>query len=64
MTQDAPIPPDAELGLGEERQEDGAVPDGAVPDDDAVDRLTAERDEYLDALLRLKAEFDNYRKRN
>jgi molecular chaperone GrpE len=32
----------------------------------AVDELTAatkERDEYLDALQRLKAEFDNYRKR-
>jgi molecular chaperone GrpE len=42
------------------------APDG-VPtepvDDDAVGRLTAERDEYLDALQRLKAEFDNYRKR-
>jgi molecular chaperone GrpE len=33
---------------------------------EAVDELTAvtrERDEYLDALQRLKAEFDNYRKR-
>ena len=33
---------------------------------DAVDELEAvrkERDEYLDALQRLKAEFDNYRKR-
>jgi molecular chaperone GrpE len=59
VTQDAPIPSDAEVGFGHERQEDGVV-----PDDDAVDRLTAERDEYLDALQRLKAEFDNYRKRN
>jgi molecular chaperone GrpE len=34
--------------------------------DEAVDPLAAaekERDEYLDALQRLKAEFDNYRKR-
>jgi molecular chaperone GrpE len=28
-----------------------------------VEQLTKERDEYLDALQRLKAEFDNYRKR-
>ena len=34
--------------------------------EEAVDELAAaqkERDEYLDALQRLKAEFDNYRKR-
>ncbi len=30
---------------------------------DPVAAVTRERDEYLDALLRLKAEFDNYRKR-
>jgi len=44
----------------------------AVPDTDSVTdaqpsadhaKLTAERDQYLDALQRLKAEFDNYRKR-
>ena len=29
----------------------------------ALAAVTAERDEYLDALQRLKAEFDNYRKR-
>jgi molecular chaperone GrpE len=28
-----------------------------------LDTVTRERDEYLDALQRLKAEFDNYRKR-
>ncbi len=42
------------------------APDGvpAEPvDDDVVERIAAERDEYLDALQRLKAEFDNYRKR-
>jgi len=31
---------------------------------DAVAAVTRERDEYLDALQRLKAEFDNYRKRS
>lgn len=39
----------------------GEVPDGATLE---VERLTAERDEYLDGLQRLKAEFDNFRKRN
>ncbi|MFL5952786.1 MAG: nucleotide exchange factor GrpE [Gaiellaceae bacterium] len=31
--------------------------------EDGLTRATRERDEYLDALQRLKAEFDNYRKR-
>ena len=30
---------------------------------DELTKVTKERDEYLDALQRLKAEFDNYRKR-
>ena len=33
------------------------------PQVDELEQLTKERDEYLDALQRLKAEFDNYRKR-
>ena len=37
-----------------------AEPQPAV---DPVEALARERDEYLDALQRLKAEFDNYRKR-
>lgn len=40
------------------------VPASAEADLDAeLERATAERDQYLDALQRLKAEFDNYRKR-
>ena len=35
----------------------------AQDDQDTVADLTRQRDEYLDALQRLKAEFDNYRKR-
>ena len=35
----------------------------AVEEVDPLARTTRERDEYLDALQRLKAEFDNYRKR-
>lgn len=55
----APEAPDAALA-------DEAAPNGALPGSDAaaeLERLAAERDEYLDSLLRLKAEFDNYRKR-
>ena len=37
---------------------------GSVPsEDDRVAEVERERDEYLDALQRLKAEFDNFRKR-
>jgi len=42
------------------------VTDDEVKEEEELDELTAvarERDEYLDALQRLKAEFDNYRKR-
>ena len=39
----------------------GEAPDGPAAE---IERLTAERDQYLDALQRLKAEFDNFRKRN
>lgn len=63
----------------DERAFDGAVTDPGLgplgsdePDGDAVEtagqsdeaaRVAAERDEYLEALQRLEAEFDNYRKR-
>ena len=46
--------------------DEGAVPDEeAVPGDDVNSELelARERDEYLEALQRLQAEFDNYRKR-
>ena len=39
----------------------GDTPGGPAPE---IEQLTAERDQYLDALQRLKAEFDNFRKRN
>jgi molecular chaperone GrpE len=50
--------------VNEERVNE-AVPEAEAPSEEVV-ALTAairERDEYLDALQRLKAEFDNYRKR-
>jgi len=36
----------------------------ATPEPESVEDVARERDEYLDALQRLKAEFDNYRKRS
>jgi molecular chaperone GrpE len=56
---------DGLLGEVEERTLENGRED---PDDPAVlaarlEQLQRERDEYLDALQRLKAEFDNYRKR-
>jgi molecular chaperone GrpE len=53
---------------GREPVSAGRVP-GTVPETrpeetaDALARVSQERDEYLDTLQRLKAEFDNYRKR-
>lgn len=39
------------------------APDGAQAPPADVEALVAERDQYLDALRRMKAEFDNFRKR-
>ncbi len=46
-----------------DRPVDGDVAEVIVVDDDPVAAVVAERDEYLDALRRLQAEFENYRKR-
>jgi molecular chaperone GrpE len=44
--------------------EAGGAAGGSVPsEDDRIAELERERDEYLDSLRRLKAEFDNFRKR-
>ena len=45
-----------------EVSDDEASVTAVVPADE-YDKVLAERDEYLDALQRLKAEFDNYRRR-
>jgi molecular chaperone GrpE len=52
--------PAAFEGIG---PEDGGVAEVIVVDDDPIAAARAERDEYLDALRRLQAEFENYRKR-
>src|SRR5438067_4791302 len=41
-----------------------AVPEEAPAPELSIETVARERDEYLDALQRLKAEFDNYRKRS
>ena len=71
MTHD---PSDARPGPAEEAgPAAGGVVEGDLPvvepvgDDGSateVERLTAERDQYLEALQRMKAEFDNFRKRS
>jgi molecular chaperone GrpE len=45
----------------EEKKENGDVTPGTILTD--IVALTAERDDYLQSLQRLKADFDNYRKR-
>jgi molecular chaperone GrpE len=45
------------------KRKEGTDPEeGSVPDE-TVEELKRQRDEYLDSLQRLKAEFDNFRKR-
>jgi len=48
---------------GDDVADSGLVGDVIVADDDPLVAARAERDEYLDALRRLQAEFENYRKR-
>lgn len=43
---------------------EAAAPEGGAAERSELERVAGERDQYLDALQRLKAEFENYRKRN
>ena len=58
----------SDAGAGDSGSADGdAAADDAAPEGDVADPLvavTAERDEYLDALQRLKAEFANHKRRS
>lgn len=63
-------PTDAQVvSGGEAPAAEGAEVEGApaapapAGEEDAVAAVAAQRDEYLDALQRMKAEFDNYRRR-
>jgi molecular chaperone GrpE len=51
------------VGSTEPADSGGAGLAGAGAERDELAAVSKERDEYLDALQRLKAEFDNYRKR-
>ncbi|HUD68906.1 MAG TPA: nucleotide exchange factor GrpE [Acidimicrobiales bacterium] len=62
-TDPEPEPPiDASTGPGEAGEEHGLVAT-EVPPEDARSDVERERDEYLDALRRLQADFENYKKR-
>jgi len=50
-------------GAAQARQETPAGPPGAGERDERLRAVAAERDEYLDHLQRMKAEFENYRRR-
>jgi molecular chaperone GrpE len=72
MTERPADPPRADDMEATARVADGAEPveaaengvaEEAAPLSD-LERVSLERDQYLDALQRLKAEFDNFRKRN
>jgi molecular chaperone GrpE len=57
----APAP--AADDAGEDAVERDAAAAAGIPELTEMEQLVAERDEYLDALRRLKADFDNFRKR-
>jgi molecular chaperone GrpE len=57
---DAPAPVDRDAEL---EQEDLEITDLEAQLLDDMDRLQSERNDYLDQLLRTRADFDNYRKR-
>jgi molecular chaperone GrpE len=62
---DGPAP--AEAGADEVLEPADGAGEGTEPEPDGpgpLDAVMAERDQYLDALQRLKADFDNYRKRS
>ena len=52
-----------EAATARERAEAGTTPAASVPASSELERLKAERDQLLDRVARLQAEFDNARKR-
>src|SRR5438876_12456097 len=56
-----PAPVDGEGQQAEAEAEAAVEDDSAIQDD--IARIAAERDDYLDALKRLQADFENYKKR-
>ena len=58
-----PVDDDAVASIEDVMRDSDELGEVIVVDDDPTRAAQAERDEYRDALQRLKAEFDNYRKR-
>jgi molecular chaperone GrpE len=65
QTEEGTVPEGTVPGSKEQPREGGTVPGGTVPDSEPerLDAVVAERDEYLNDLKRVAAEFENYRKR-
>lgn len=61
--EDEQSPPVEETFAADEEEPNEDPSSGEQPEDEAA-KAAAERDEYLDALRRLQADFDNYRKRS
>ncbi|HEY3928600.1 MAG TPA: nucleotide exchange factor GrpE [Candidatus Koribacter sp.] len=61
---DDPAQLDVEHELPVEGSEDTAEKQNAAAAEAEFEKLKTERDQYLDRLARLQAEFDNFRKRN
>jgi molecular chaperone GrpE len=59
---EVPVDDPAALEVEPDPASDGTLLDGWAPEAE-LELLRAERDEYLDALRRLQADFDNFRKR-
>jgi molecular chaperone GrpE len=55
--------PERTVPSAKQPRDGGTVPEGTVPDSERLEALAAERDEYLNDLKRVAAEFENYRKR-
>jgi molecular chaperone GrpE len=60
---DAPVGPDEWPGPNDKQADDKLANDKLANDKQGNGEVLRERDEYLQALLRLQADFDNYRKR-
>jgi molecular chaperone GrpE len=60
---DAPLTTDPPPAPAEDEEEELEISDLEAQLLDDMDRLQAERNDYLDQLLRTRADFDNYRKR-
>ncbi len=54
----------SEIIESEEQQDAATQEEGAPEENEELKRMTAERDDYLNGLIRERADFENYKKRN